>query len=111
MKAESAPATAKGLLVDFEKAYDSVSRPYILWVLEGLGFPPRFSAMVATLHEDTSCRFLVNGYESRQERISTGIRQGCPLAPLLFVISLNPLYTRVESDSALRGIQLSTATW
>lgn len=42
-------------------------------------------------------------------QITTGIRQGCPLAPLLFIIALNPLYVRIEAASSLRGLQLETA--
>lgn len=40
-------------------------------------------------------------------RIWCGIRQGCPLAPLLFIVALNVLY--VVLQTAARGVQLSAA--
>ena len=49
------------LLLDFAKAYDTLQRPYLLSALTWFGFSPHFVSVVAALHRDTTCRFLVNG--------------------------------------------------
>ncbi|CAI5483337.1 unnamed protein product [Closterium sp. Yama58-4] len=50
------------LLVDFQKAFDSVSRNYLFLVLEKMGFPSRFVGWIKGLHEETQTRLLVNGW-------------------------------------------------
>jgi hypothetical protein len=106
--ADRDPRLAKGigLLLDFAKAYDSLNRAFLVCVLQLYNFPKIFVDMVAVLHEDTACRFLVNGFLSSKIQVSCGIRQGCPLAPLLFIIALDVLYRVVETMPDIGGIPL-----
>jgi ribonuclease HI len=103
---ETKLAKAIGLLLDFAKAYDSLSRPFLLCVLRLYGFPQQFVDMVAALHDETSVRFLVNGYLSKSVNVTCGIRQGCPLAPLLFIIAIDILYRVVEASPDLEGVRI-----
>lgn len=41
--------------------------------------------------------------------MTTGIRQGCPLAPLLFILALDPYYRAIEASKSLRGLHLKAA--
>jgi hypothetical protein len=103
---ETKLAKAIGLLLDFAKAYDSLSRPFLLCALRLYGFPQQFVDMVAALHDETSVRFLVNGYLSKSVNVTCGIRQGCPLAPLLFIIAIDILYRVVEASPDLEGVRI-----
>ncbi|GMF63775.1 unnamed protein product [Phytophthora fragariaefolia] len=49
---------------------------------------------------------MANGYLSEKMPVTSGIRQGCPLAPLLFIIAVDLLYDAVEGDEDLTGIEL-----
>lgn len=96
------------LLLDFAKAYDSLQRPFLLSVLTWLGFSPRFVSVVAALHRNTTCRFIVSGYLSRKRDVRCGIRQGCPLAPpLLFILALDSVYRIIQARADIRGVRLS----
>ena len=95
------------LLLDFAKAYDTLQRPYLRSALTWLGFSPHFVSVVAALHHDTTCRFLVNGYRSRRRDITCGIRHGCPLAPLLFILALDSVYRVLHARADIRGGCLS----
>ncbi|KAF1318321.1 reverse transcriptase, partial [Globisporangium splendens] len=103
--AASRPGEARGyaLLLDFAKAYDSVSRRFLERVLSRYHFPTAFINVVSSLHADTSCRFLVNGYLSKPLNVTCGIRQGCPLAPQLFLLTIDQLYRDIDGDLMLRG--------
>ncbi|CAI5479668.1 unnamed protein product [Closterium sp. Yama58-4] len=79
----SAPLLA--LTVDFRKAYDLVDRPFLLQALAVLGLPASFIHWVRLTHSDTSTRISVNNMLGPTFPVRTGVRQGCPLAPLLFV--------------------------
>ncbi|KAE9020215.1 hypothetical protein PR002_g12580 [Phytophthora rubi] len=108
-KADPAMEEALALLLDFMKAYDSVDRDFLYAVLDWLGFPPQYTASMRSLHEGTRVRFLANGYRSRWVQVTCGIRQGCPLAPLLFLLVLEALYRRIDSDVRIEGITLRSA--
>lgn len=95
------------LLLDFAKAYDSLSREFMLAALEHAGIPPRFVTAVQCLHDGTSCRFLITGYESKAVAVKRGIRQGCPLAPMLFLIRLDALYVCVMQCAGIRGVDIT----
>ncbi|GMF46551.1 unnamed protein product [Phytophthora fragariaefolia] len=42
--------------------------------------------------------------------VTRGIRQGCHLAPILFVLALEPLYQKLHSGNAHQGVLLHTAS-
>ena len=81
------PADSRAiLLLDFRKAYDTVSRDFLFEVMRYFGFAEAFITMIRHLHHNTTARFVVNGILSEPIHVLTGIRQGCPLAPLLFLL-------------------------
>ncbi|XP_059069967.1 uncharacterized protein LOC131859829 [Cryptomeria japonica] len=97
------------LLLDFEKAYDKVEWKFILMMLEAFGFPPYFCLAVQTLLKDASAHIEVNGVLSPSFPLGRSIRQGCPLAPALFVIASEALYYILRDSSLsleVRGIFL-----
>ncbi|CAI6008857.1 unnamed protein product [Closterium sp. NIES-65] len=79
------------LLVDFMKAFDSVSRGFLFTVLERMGFPSLFVDWVRGLHKDTRTSLLINGWMGEAVDVVSGVRQGCPLAPYLFLCAVEPL--------------------
>ncbi|CAI5472184.1 unnamed protein product [Closterium sp. Yama58-4] len=84
------------LLVDFQKAFDSVSRDFLFQVLESMGFPEQFVGWIEGLHEGTTTKLLINGWLGEGVDVVSGVRQGCPLAPYLFLCAVEPLALEVE---------------
>ncbi|OWZ11876.1 LOW QUALITY PROTEIN: polyprotein [Phytophthora megakarya] len=97
---------AQVLLLDFAKAYDSLNREFLLAVLQAKGFPPKFCQIVQAIHTNTTVQFMANGEISRRLQVTSGIRQGCPLAPLLFILAVDLLYDEIEGRQDIRGIEL-----
>eukprot|EP00644_Phytophthora_capsici_P003451 jgi/Phyca11/8806/fgenesh1_pm.PHYCAscaffold_31_\ len=84
------------LLLDFKKAYDTVSREFLFVVLRKFRFSEAFINMLRKLHDGTTAQFLVNGELSEVQVVRSGIRQGCPLAPLLFILEAEILSLAVQ---------------
>jgi hypothetical protein len=62
--------------------------------------------MLRRLHDGTTAQFLVNGELSDPMEVLTGIRQGCPLAPLLFILAAEILALAIKQDSQAQGIKI-----
>ncbi|CAI5463473.1 unnamed protein product [Closterium sp. Yama58-4] len=73
------------LTVDIRKAYNLVDRDFMLACLTHLGLPPAFVRWVALMHSNTSTRISVNNLCGPPIAVQTGVQQGCPLAPFLFL--------------------------
>ena len=60
--------------------------------------------MIREIHAGTTAHYLVNKELSRSQEVLLGIRQGCPLAPLLFTIAADMLALTIQADSNDPGI-------
>ena len=89
-------------LLDCEKAYDRVSHEWLRYCVYKAGFPSNISQLLLGICEATQGRVITNNRLSRGFLIRSGIRQGDPIAPLLFIITLEPLLVELE----LRGFQV-----
>lgn len=77
------------LNLDFFHAFDRVCMPYVDKVLEAMGFGTIFRNTIKTLHRDAKAVFLLQ-HISREVSVDFSIRQGDPLAALIFIIQLEP---------------------
>jgi hypothetical protein len=82
---QSPPQTAVAMLCDFAKAFDTVDRSFLFAVMERLGMGTGFLSWVHTLLSHTRACAVVNGFRSPSEPFYAGVRQGCPLSPLLYL--------------------------
>ena len=74
------------LKIDLSKAYDRVSWTYLRVLLSKMGFFEPFITWVMSSLSSVSFLVLINGAASSFFKAGRGLRQGCPLAPLLFLI-------------------------
>uniref|UniRef100_A0A8C5M0T2 Reverse transcriptase domain-containing protein n=1 Tax=Leptobrachium leishanense TaxID=445787 RepID=A0A8C5M0T2_9ANUR len=103
-----AKKSGEGLLLlstDAEKAFDRVSWDFVFSVMRGLGVGPFFMQCLTALYDAPTARVRVNGALSAPLTVKNGTRQCCPLSPLLFALSLEPLLVAIHSNSDIVGIQ------
>jgi hypothetical protein len=74
------------IFVDLKKAYDSVNRELMWWILKRIGVPPKLVAVIMGLHKGMRARMRVEGKVGEWFDVVLGLRQGCVIAPLLFNI-------------------------
>ncbi|CAE7429885.1 unnamed protein product [Symbiodinium natans] len=81
--------------VDLSKAFDSVNRHELVAALNRLGTDPVTKELVVQLHSETSCNMGTSGLEI-QVPTSSGIKQGCKLAPALWSALTLLVMSRME---------------
>lgn len=77
--------SAVTVFTDIKKAYDTVDRQFLMKVAECLGVGAGFLRWMQLLLSNTYTCAVVNGFKSASYRCEAGVRQGCPLSPLLYL--------------------------
>ena len=77
--------------VDYEKAYDSVSWEFLIYMMRRMGFCNKWIQWIEGCLKSASISVLVNGSPSSEFLPQKGLRQGDPLSPLLFNIVVEAL--------------------
>ena len=83
-------------LFDFKKAFDSVIHETLFKFLEVAGFPRKIINMVKALYHLPHCHTSFAGASPERIDFQRGIRQGCPVSPLLFILLLDMLASQLE---------------
>ena len=97
------------LSFDQMKAFDRVDWSFMFRTLTAMGFGPSFCSWVKLFYTDPQSAVLVNGYTSDFFSLSRGVRQGCPLSPLLYVLVAEVLACNIRADPRIRGITLPSS--
>ena len=58
------------------------------------------------LFSNVECAVINGGYMTKYFKVSRGVRQGCPLSPLLFVLGVEILAQKIGQSAGCRGIKL-----
>jgi hypothetical protein len=95
------------LKLDVAKAFDTVLWPFLLDVLQAMGFGVRWKRWITTLLTTASSNILMNGQPGKRIRHRRGVRQGDSLSPLLFICAmevLGRLFNSARQDGVLRSL-------
>ena len=94
------------LSLDQEKAFDRVDWSFMRSTLSAMGFGPSFISWVDLFYHRVQSAINVNGYLSSFFDLSRGVRQGCPLSPLLYVLVSEVLATNIRCNPSISGLRL-----
>ena len=75
--------------VDLSKAFDKVPHDLLWEKLLKMGCHPNFVRALQALYKDSHIRVLVNGHQTDKIFVKSGVKQGCPLSPLLFALFIS----------------------
>jgi hypothetical protein len=81
--------------VDLRKAYDCLPRGRVWAVLRRYGVSEWLVRIIAMLYRSTTAMVRIGPAQSEPFEISSGVKQGCPLSPLIFNIYLDFVMRRV----------------
>ena len=95
------------VFIDFSKAFDTVSREGLWQVLRKFGCPDKFINLTASLHDGMQAHVSYGNAQSKDFAVSTGVKQGCVLAPTLFSLYLAAML-EVAFRSTEEGVYIQT---
>eukprot|EP00253_Pinus_taeda_P031667 PITA_31667 len=98
------------LKIDLSKAYDRINWLYLRLLLTHLGFNYSFISWIMGCISNISFVVLINGAASPFFKSQRGLRQGCPLSPLLFLLvaeGLSRLIHKARREEKIKGIEVA----
>jgi hypothetical protein len=94
------------LLIDFEKAFDSISWTFISKVLDLFNFGPLFKKCISTFYYNAESCCLINGHLSEWFYLQRGCRQGDPISPYIFILCAEVLAALIRKNENIKGIKI-----
>jgi hypothetical protein len=94
------------IMMDFMKAYDRVDRETMMETMKMMNIGENFRTMVHLLYTRSMATVVANGEMGEKFRTEGGVRQGCPLSPLLFIIVLELLAIDLRESDEIEGIRM-----
>lgn len=95
------------LFIDFEKAFDSLEWNFLFKVLEVMNFGPMFRKWIHTFYSNITSCVMNNGHASDFFQLYRGVRQGCPLSGLLFVLAIEVLAQSIRENENINGLKIN----
>jgi hypothetical protein len=95
------------LMIDFEKAFDTIRWQFIDRTLEAFNFGILFRSWIQTLYSNIETTIVNNGNISEWFCPERGVRQGCPLSAFLFILTVELLAINIRSNKDIEGIKIN----
>ena len=93
--------------LDFAKAFDSVDLGTIVSALQKFNFGNHFIHMIQTLTKNNESCVQNGGWLTGWYDVQRGVKQGCPVSPLLFLLVVEIMALKIRNNKDIAGINLS----
>lgn len=96
---------AGALLMDVKSAFNNVNKAHLGRRMEALGVEPDLIRWTCISLSDRQVKLVLDGKTGEVSPVDTGIPQGSPAAPILFVTYLSGIFDGVEAAvPCIRGL-------
>ena len=95
------------LLIDFEKAYDSLSWSFMKNVLKSFNFGASIIKWISTFYNKTQVAINQGGNLSSFFYTERGSKQGDPISQYLFILCAEILAINIKNNKKIKGIKIN----
>uniref|UniRef100_A0A8K9WRI9 Reverse transcriptase domain-containing protein n=1 Tax=Oncorhynchus mykiss TaxID=8022 RepID=A0A8K9WRI9_ONCMY len=92
--------------LDAQKAFYQIEWSYMFEALTRFGFGDSFITWVKMLYACPTSSILTNNDTSSLFELQRSVQKGCPLSPLLFAVTLEPLVTQIRAHPNIQGLKV-----
>ena len=101
--ADNEDSAAAFIFLDQEKAFDRVDHDFLFRTMSTFGIGDSFLGWVKCLYSNAHTRVKVNGFLTANIPLKRGVRQGCPLSPLLYAFIIEILALQLRRNPEVVG--------
>ena len=94
------------LLIDFEKAFDTVAWSFIFKCLKYFNFKNDIITWIETFYKDIKSTIIVNNSPTTWFKVERGCRQGDPISPYIFLLCSEILALLIRQNENIKGYML-----
>lgn len=95
------------MLIDFGKAFDSISWDFIYQTLDIFKFGQPIKDWVKTFYNEINSCVLQNGFSSKYFKPQRGCRQGDPISSYLFLLCAEILGIFIRNNKDIKGLTIA----
>ena len=95
------------MFLDFQKVFDSLEWDFLISVSAKFNFGENFIKWVKLIYKSPRALIKNNGWLSEQIKQGRGIKQGCPLSALLFLLAVEILGILIRKENNLKGFKMN----
>ena len=96
---------AAALFMDVKGAFDYVSRTRLIERMMKLGIDGDWIRWTQSFLTDRTVQLVIDGHDNKERDIETGIPQGSPVSPILFLIYISGVFDEVtEANPAITSL-------
>ena len=95
--------------LDIEKAFDKINWSFIDFMLIKKGFPQKWRQWISACITSVQYFILINDRPTGKIKPTRGIRQGDPISPFIFVLTMDYLsiLNQLEKDNLIKGVSFN----
>ena len=94
------------IFLDQEKAFDRVNHEFLYKTMQAFGIGDVFIQWVRNIYSNATSVLNINGCISKPIPLNRGVRQGCPLSALLYVIVIEILALQFRVNPNIVGFKI-----
>ena len=97
------------IFLDQKKAFDRVNHDFLFKTMKAFGIGDDFIHWVRLIYSNASTRLKINGFLTNNIPLTGGgggVRQGCPLSPLLYVLIIEILALQIRKNPDIVGFRV-----
>ena len=89
--------------IDVEKLFDKIQHPFMIKTLQKMGTEGTYLNIVKAIYDKHTGNIILNGEKLKAFPLRSGIKQECPLSPLLFNRVLEVLGIEIREVKEIKG--------